>query len=497
MTWGKTKPGHSCAGRKAHQATMLQPHPEMSDMGNGSRRGISIRRRDDSVSDEKEDLHRGPVWRFFRHVLPAVILLIVFFVYLMIGAAVFRYLENTNNEATRFQNDVVQIKTELYDMMTNSSAIDPTAMTTGVSPSNTTSSEIIRKSDEEPTERGQNEPMTSTYRDDHHYIRKGEVDRKIDEMIEKMNGRDWKAGRMEAVQAGRAWSFPSAMLFCMTTITTIGYGDIVPLTTWGRAFCVVYSIIGIPLSLICLANIGNLMARLVLKLCRLGHRILVIRHRLNSCSCKSARRRSKVVEKTSSKKQIVGSDVEIGLNTFESPPDYSPTDEVVKQSVPATRDFSELRPDQPCTRSVSIATERPTFHPKGITKPETQEGADHPKSCACECECQCPNQAEPDILEEVPLFIVVVILVVYMCAHAALLSSSEDWTFGEGLYFSFITLTTIGFGDLVPTNHYARDSFIPCIFLTLFGLAIMSMCIALVQEKILRTFREIKRKIGT
>ena len=32
----------------------------------------------------------------------------------------------------------------------------------------------------------------------------------------------------------------------------------------------------------------------------------------------------------------------------------------------------------------------------------------------------------------------------------------EDWPWGDGLYFTFITLLTIGYGDLVPHRPVAR-----------------------------------------
>jgi hypothetical protein len=42
----------------------------------------------------------------------------------------------------------------------------------------------------------------------------------------------------------------------------------------------------------------------------------------------------------------------------------------------------------------------------------------------------------------------------YIVLGALVFSNLEDWTLSDSIYFSFITLTTVGFGDFVPHPRY-------------------------------------------
>ena len=59
---------------------------------------------------------------------------------------------------------------------------------------------------------------------------------------------------------------------------------------------------------------------------------------------------------------------------------------------------------------------------------------------------------EPAFLEVKTTFTVFSIMVILLLTLAGFAHAYEGWTFFEGVYFAFITLSTIGFGDYVPLH---------------------------------------------
>ncbi len=51
---------------------------------------------------------------------------------------------------------------------------------------------------------------------------------------------------------------------------------------------------------------------------------------------------------------------------------------------------------------------------------------------------------------QVPIILCLLIMMVYIILGAVVYSQWEGWDITDSAYFSFITLTTIGFGDFVP-----------------------------------------------
>lgn len=57
------------------------------------------------------------------------------------------------------------------------------------------------------------------------------------------------------------WTFPAALMFCLSVFSMIGYGNLVPRTPLGKGATVLYATFGIPLYILYFLNIGKVLAK--------------------------------------------------------------------------------------------------------------------------------------------------------------------------------------------------------------------------------------------
>ena len=101
----------------------------------------------------------------------------------------------------------------------------------------------------------------------------------------------------------------------------------------------------------------------------------------------------------------------------------------------------------------------------------------------------------------VPIHVSLLLIAGYIVAGALLFTFWEkDWDFFIGCYFTFITLTTIGFGDYVPgasvNSWNSQEKLVSCALYLIVGLSLIAMCFDLMQAEVKNMCKALARKMG-
>lgn len=228
-----------------------------------------------------------------------------------------------------------------------------------------------------------------------------------------------------------------------------GYGYIYPSTTAGRIITMIYAAVGIPLCLVVLAGLGKSLTRAIKFLWSF------IRRFYYTGSFLRVRR------------VIPLSRVRL---TF------------------CQRLFSRLR------RRVLIRRRRQTIHAARPT-PES-DVVESAVVAAVDAELQCLRELdetfvpyEVDDRFDLPPIVALSIAFLYIVLGALIYTRWEDWTYFEAFYFTFISLCTIGFGDVVP--EHPKNLMATSVYLLL-GLALIAMVVNVVMETVDSTIAKAK-----
>ncbi|CAA19494.2 Potassium channel domain-containing protein [Caenorhabditis elegans] len=182
----------------------------------------------------------------------------------------------------------------------------------------------------------------------------------------------------EAEEDVSEWSFMDSLLFAFTVITTIGYGNVAPRTFGGRLFVIGYGLIGIPFTLLAIADLGKFISEMMVE-------------------AKSFCRKTwKKLKKAWNPNFI------------------------------RAKDLSNTDIEEKILDNEKIENE-----------PETSEVSE-----------------EEDDLTETEATSLFILFLVYIAFGGFMLAAYEpDMDFFKAVYFNFVTLTSIGLGDIVPRSE--------------------------------------------
>ncbi|TMS36440.1 hypothetical protein L596_003602 [Steinernema carpocapsae] len=104
------------------------------------------------------------------------------------------------------------------------------------------------------------------------------------------------------------------------------------------------------------------------------------------------------------------------------------------------------------------------------------------------------SDTESDVEDElrIPVIMVLFVLIGYTAVGGLLFRTWEGWPYADAFYFCFITMATIGFGDIVPTGQMYMFFTMAYIII---GLSLATMCIDLAGTEYIRKIHYLGSKM--
>ncbi|VDN07553.1 unnamed protein product, partial [Thelazia callipaeda] len=98
------------------------------------------------------------------------------------------------------------------------------------------------------------------------------------------------------------WTFPTALLYVLTVLTTCGYGEVSVDTDLGKVFAVAFALVGIPLMFITAADIGKFLSETLLRFISTWNRIM---HKVKQILCRKRYMRKKSLQSSSGQSEVI------------------------------------------------------------------------------------------------------------------------------------------------------------------------------------------------
>ncbi|KAJ6184678.1 hypothetical protein N7519_005979 [Penicillium mononematosum] len=243
-------------------------------------------------------------------------------------------------------------------------------------------------------------------------------------------------------------SFADALYFSDVTVLTLGYGDITPTNSVGRGLIWPYAVIGI--------IILGLVVESIFKFAREVHY-------------------DNVVQKHIEQKRQYTLEQSIGFDEVDSSQGKRPTSGEVITPPALTRQSSKTHHHRPIRNTINaLATGR---RPRVLVMREEKDRFD------------AMRRIQSDTMRFRRwnnLIISIVAFGIVWCCGAVVFWKLEGITYFESLYFCFVSLLTIGYGDFTPQSNPGRPFFVVW---SLIAIPTMTMLISEMSDTVVAGFR--------
>lgn len=233
----------------------------------------------------------------------------------------------------------------------------------------------------------------------------------------------------------------------------LGYGNIAPRTTLGRLVTLAYAFFGIPLTLVYLSSTGGILAKVARE---------VFSKALCCCLCSNCgyccydekrmaekeRRMKRKRQQEELRKQQQAMQEPYYVRSGSMPDSFQ---------TPEKQSLGNNSIQMPDLDSLSASESRGSMHGLAILA---------------------------------PILLCFSMMIIYILFGAVVLYRLEEWPLLDGIYFCFMSLSTIGFGDMMP--GFRRNSNTTIWFCSIYimsGMALTAMCFNVIHEEIVNRIK--------
>ncbi|XP_049879515.1 potassium channel subfamily K member 18-like [Pectinophora gossypiella] len=260
------------------------------------------------------------------------------------------------------------------------------------------------------------------------------------------------------------WNFAKAFLYSLTVLTTIGYGSVAPKTALGKAVTIGYAVIGIPLTLLYLSVVGALLSRLARS---------VFSRALCCCLCTKCGYCC-LDERTMASKER--------------------KEKVRRQDDYRTQTLHLQEPYYVRSPSGTIISASQAHSVSTTSIKDKTQGLGFLRDCdSMSCTDTDSKVSLRGFSILAPVSLCLAAIFTYIFFGALILYQLEGWSPIDGVYFCFMSLSTIGFGHLAPgatqKNGASTGTVWFCSIYIMTGLALTAMCFNVLHDEIVHRLR--------